>query len=640
MQLRHISIGLLVAAAGGDPWAINKGLQAGRPIQISDLAEAFHAAGRCTTEANAAFDAARRRFEAAWNRENGDHPINDSAEVRRVVQTLGAQSLQLPKIGVDLESIAAPLAEAQRSASGQIATLEGELQRLDDLIGQALDQEKDVHVTAEEMSQLDALIGACEEDAIKDTQATLGQIQSTRNGYIDCLQKSLNNLRNEGYDPAAIHGVDSDVSPPPSGVQSGELADIRQVTNQAVVDHMGKVRAAHDALDQALETLYTKGPGSPEGEAAAQSLPRLKADLAHAIDDLGKIPDYNNIDPASVSTTPDGRFMFTYNVDGQPVQVVGQLKNGTGEFFDQATGTSYTFKDGKLTGMRTPDPGKVEATPEPLWSAITLAVGGPELKAGGEAAWQGLKTLFSREALAGLTSDNVLPRALSAAEVRAAVAEADLPPRSIPPGAGGQAVPGVHPGPPPVVDHVPPAGQSGDILEHAPGEHVPAMPDSPPPAVPDQPPQPLPSDHPLFHGYQPIEPGPEFTRADGSLIYPDDSLPTKPYAIPGTVVPDANLPAGTVLGRFGFPGGAYLAPEGTPFAELSLPPGSAVKPYFQYVVNDPEALPSGYHIEQSQVAPWFHQPGGGTQYRIIGPDGKDAPVDALLDSRYLREVRG
>jgi hypothetical protein len=602
------------------------------------LAEAFHAAGRCTTEANAAFNEARRRFEASWNRENGDHPINDSAEVPRVVQSLGAQSSQLPKIGVDLENIAAALAEAQRSANGQIATLEGQLERLDDLIGQALDQEKDVHLTAEEICELDAFIGACEEDAIKDTEATLGQIHSTRHGYTDCLQKSLNNLRAEGYDPAAIHGLDSDVGPAPSGLQSGERAGIRQVTNQAVVDQMGKVRAAHDALNKALATLYTKGPGSPEGEAAAQSLPKLKADLAHALDDLGKIPDYNDIDPASVSTTPDGRFMFTYNVDGQPVQVVGQLKNGTGEFFDQATGTSYTFKDGKLTAMRTLDPGKVEATPEPLWSAITLAVGGPELKAGGEVAWQGLRTLFSREALAGLTSDNVLPRALIGAEVRAAIAEADLPPRAIPPGAGGQPAPGVHPGPPPVVEHVPPAGQGADILEHAPGEHVPAVPDSPPP-VPDQPPLPLPSDHPLFHGYQPIEPGPEFTRADGSLIYPDDSLPTKPYAVPGTVIPDANLPADTVLSRFGYPGGSYLAPEGTPFAGLSLPPDSALKPYFQYVVENPRALPPGYHIEQSQVAPWFHQPGGGTQYRIIGPDGKDAPVDALLDSGYLREVR-
>lgn len=114
MQLRYISIPLLVAEAGGDPWAINHSLQVGRPAQIADLAEAFHAAGRCTAESSAAFDDARRRFEASWNRENSDHPINDSAEVQRVAKSLGAQSLQLPKIAVDLENIAAALSSAQR----------------------------------------------------------------------------------------------------------------------------------------------------------------------------------------------------------------------------------------------------------------------------------------------------------------------------------------------------------------------------------------------------------------------------------------------------------------------------------------------------------------------------------------------
>ncbi|MGV7258603.1 putative alpha/beta hydrolase, partial [Mycobacterium kansasii] len=54
MQLRYVSVPLLIAEAGGDPWAINQSLQAGRPAQISGLAEAFHAAGRCTAEADAA----------------------------------------------------------------------------------------------------------------------------------------------------------------------------------------------------------------------------------------------------------------------------------------------------------------------------------------------------------------------------------------------------------------------------------------------------------------------------------------------------------------------------------------------------------------------------------------------------------
>jgi hypothetical protein len=124
------------------------------------------------------------------------------------------------------------------------------------------------------------------------------------------------------------------------------------------------------------------------------------------------------------------------------------------------------------------------------------------------------------------------------------------------------------------------------------------------------------------------------------LIYPDGSLPSKPYAVPGTVIDNAEIPQGTVIDRFGHPGGAWLSPDGTPFVERALPPDSAAKPYYQYVVNDPSKLPAGYHIEESKVAPWFHQPGGGVQFRIIGPDGNDAPVQHLLDSQYLKKAGG
>ena len=184
---------------------------------------------------------------------------------------------------------------------------------------------------------------------------------------------------------------------------------------------MAKVRAAQKALDDAAVTAYTKGQGSPEGQAAFASLPQLKKNLADALNDLGKLPDYNNVDPAALRASADGHFLFGYTADGQPVQVTGQLKNGTGEIFDQGTGTYYTFKDGKLVGMRTPDPGRAEATDEPLLTAVTLAVGAPELKAGGEAAVQGFKALLERRAVglgAGITSENVLAQTFTAAEDR------------------------------------------------------------------------------------------------------------------------------------------------------------------------------------------------------------------------------
>lgn len=91
MQLQYLSIPALIGAAGGDPWAINASLQAGSPLQTANLAGALRKAGRCTKESNDAFEQARIRFEAAWNHQNGDHPITGSDEVQRVTKALIAQ---------------------------------------------------------------------------------------------------------------------------------------------------------------------------------------------------------------------------------------------------------------------------------------------------------------------------------------------------------------------------------------------------------------------------------------------------------------------------------------------------------------------------------------------------------------------
>lgn len=504
MGLPYIDERALVAEAGGDPWAINASLQAGSPLQISNLAGAFHRAGRCTAEADNAFQQARTRFEAAWNHQDGGHPINDSAEVQRVVKSLGAQSLQLPKIGADLENIAAALADAQKAGAAQIAALEAQLKSISDAVVQAVNLlNNDKSLTAADKDAVHAFINTCEDDALRATKAALAALQSIRNNYSDGLQKSLNSLHAEGYDGAPLHGADADGVAPPSPAQQAALADIRQVIKQAVADQLAKVRAARDALNKAAADAYTHGPGSPEAQAANARLPKLKDDLAKALDDLRKMPDYTGIDPASVSITLDGHFMFTYNDKGQPVQVIGQLKNGTGEFFDQATGTYYSFNGGKLTGMRTPDPGRVEATPEPLWTAITLAVGGPGLKAGGEAVLQGAKALFGREAFEGLTSESLTASGMTGPELRAALAGVDPPPHGAP-GIGGEPVPGTHPLEPPPVEHTPPA----DVpTEHAPaGPHAPVLPDSPPPVAIDP-------AHPEFHLDNPLNYMPPELRA-------------------------------------------------------------------------------------------------------------------------------
>jgi hypothetical protein len=847
VHLRHIHKGLLVMFAGGDPWKINASLQKGQPGQISELAEGFHNAGRSTQAADNAFTDARNRLNA-WTHDNGEHPITDSNKVQQVAKALGLQATQLPKIAVNLENVAAALAQAQTTAAGDIATLEARLQYLDDWIGWAEDRIQQDEAAIAETDDEDEIaklrddeascqdgITACEKEAVDDTKTTLQQVTQVRQAYSNALQGAETNLRAEGFNPAAIQALDADAPEdqlpgqvPRTGLESGQLNDLQRATDQAVIDQMAKVRAAQGAVNAAVADVLKNGPGSAQADAATERLPQLRKALADAIDDLGKIPNYhNNIDPTTMSTDESGRFLFSYNINGQNVQVTGQFKNGTGQFFDQGTGTSYTFKDGKLVGMQTPDPGQVSATVEPLWSAVTLAVGGPELKALGEAglqalkagggrAWQGLSSLFGREGAAGLgdlTQENVLPRAVAAAEQRTTDAQHYLmthppvaapgaggaadaggagaggvgvgvgehpgatgagggggpggdgggggggaggggpggppggggePPSSAgaPPGGGGGGHPGGGGGPGGAEEPVPggapapavstggghggpggggpgepapvgaPASAAGAADGHGapggglgPGGHPepapvgapasaagaadghgaplpggagagegggggsggaaggggtgdgvgdgnagyggagegdnggPPLEGGQPPIQSDAlPPPPAPPDSPLFDGYEATDPGPEFTDSDGQLIYPDDSLESKPYAIPGTVVPDANLPTGMELGRFGYPGGAYLTPEGTPFAELSLPPSSAAKPYYQYVVKDGSRLPPGWRIEESKVAPWFHQPGGGIQFRVIDDFGANGSVEELIRWGFLRRV--
>ncbi|EFG74139.1 hypothetical protein HMPREF0591_5952 [Mycobacterium parascrofulaceum ATCC BAA-614] len=247
MQLFYLSQAELIAAAGGDPWAVNHSLQAGSPFQISRLAEAFHTAGRCTAEADHAFEQARNRFDAAWNHQNGDHPINDSAEVQRVMKSLGTQSLQLPKIGADLEGIAAALAEAQKAGAQEIATLERQLQLLDKLIGAATQDLQDPALDAKSRGELQSLINDAKADAADDTRDALAQLKSIRNGYSATLQKSLGNLHAEGYDPKPLAPVDAQDKPdqlqiPPPGTKP---EDVKKWWNSLSQEQRDQLIAQH-----------------------------------------------------------------------------------------------------------------------------------------------------------------------------------------------------------------------------------------------------------------------------------------------------------------------------------------------------------------------------------------------------------
>lgn len=209
--LQHLQIGGLISQAGGDPWAVDDSLQAGSPTQINFLAQAFHSAAGSATSAEDAFVTARQHFEQ-YNRENGEQPINNSAEVQRVKDGLHATHQQLGQIAADLESIAAALAQARAASLANITALNANLIVLDARIGVYLEQERQGHDHGADIAQCRALAEA-------DTETALHNATVIRNGYSKTLQQALTNLRvRDGYDPdAALGEFDADAPAPPPG---------------------------------------------------------------------------------------------------------------------------------------------------------------------------------------------------------------------------------------------------------------------------------------------------------------------------------------------------------------------------------------------------------------------------------------
>ena len=67
------------------------------------------------------------------------------------------------------------------------------------------------------------------------------------------------------------------------------------------------------------------------------------------------------------------------------------------------------------------------------------------------------------------------------------------------------------------------------------------------------------------------------------------------------------------LDRIGGDGGEYFSPQDTPMSQRALPPDRLNFERTDYRVNTshPEVVNGHIHIETSDIAPWFGQPGGG-----------------------------
>lgn len=243
--LLYLSAGDLIAAAGGDPWAVNKTLQDGDPGEIAELARAFYLAGVCTAETSDAFNNAQRHFQESWNRETGDHPINDSAEVQRAQTQLHVQRDELDNIGVELMEISASLAAAQGSAEPAIMQLNNALTTIDGRISIALANNAD-------QATIDRLV----ENARTVTRNTLATVTGVRDDYANVLSAATTRMQGiEGYNPDVLEGV------------AGDGKQTQWEHSQQAAEQYGQ---SQRAADQAL--VDSGGPMTPEKEAAAARL--------------------------------------------------------------------------------------------------------------------------------------------------------------------------------------------------------------------------------------------------------------------------------------------------------------------------------------------------------------------------------
>jgi hypothetical protein len=255
--LINLSAAELIAAAGGDPWKINDELQAGDPAAINAQADAFHAAAGSATEVENDFQSAKQHFEQGWQHSGVEHPITDSAEVTHATTTLHLQKPQLAKIALDLETVAAALATAQRTCDADIAALNNFLHGADDAIGAAKAANQDTQ--------------AMHDAAVATMRITLGEVQASRDGYVNALAAAEASMAAAGEAPQGAGGAPAEAggaSSPDASAHKGEGSGLAPTKRDLAIAAAGAVAGGTaEGVRQATTKLIAESPGTGPGKA-------------------------------------------------------------------------------------------------------------------------------------------------------------------------------------------------------------------------------------------------------------------------------------------------------------------------------------------------------------------------------------
>ncbi|GAB2980895.1 hypothetical protein GCM10027184_34210 [Saccharothrix stipae] len=143
--------------------------------------------------------------------------------------------------------------------------------------------------------------------------------------------------------------------------------------------------------------------------------------------------------------------------------------------------------------------------------------------------------------------------------------------------------------------------------------------------------------------YQPYGPYGDYQSFRDAHSKPDGSIDWPPNQGADGARVVVELPAGTVLDRFGSPNGDFLSPlrpdgQAYGFGERAIMPDSLGKGYHVYVLDAPLT------VELAQVAPAFDQNGGARQLQpvldaaLVDPATGKMSVQRLIDLGVLHEV--
>ncbi|WP_273449545.1 glycohydrolase toxin TNT-related protein [Streptococcus ferus] len=124
----------------------------------------------------------------------------------------------------------------------------------------------------------------------------------------------------------------------------------------------------------------------------------------------------------------------------------------------------------------------------------------------------------------------------------------------------------------------------------------------------------------LYQKYKTVFDNPKYyDQMTGSIYWPENDGFSE---VPKDIV----LESGVRIDRYGSDYGSFVSPEGVPYNQRAVAPGTDLKPYSVFEVVKPIKVKAGV------VTPWFNEPGGGTQYLL--PD----TVDDLLDSNVIKRI--